>query len=145
MLRQAVQQSLAQPLHSPPLSTGAAPNSEPRVPAPLPSNSVVLTGPSLPNPPQPLPMAAPSASIQAAPMGRLLPQVDQYHPLHTLEYDHCPRDRPQQSRSRTRISGLSLMIDWVVPVVHKRMDPAQNLTRTLCEEIAIFVVRRRFL
>jgi hypothetical protein len=95
MLRQAAQQSLAQPLHSPPLSTGAAPNSEPRVPAPLPSDSVVLTGPSLPNPPQPLPMAAPSASLQAAPMGRLLPQVE---PVPSSSY---PRVRPLPQRPPT--------------------------------------------
>ena len=94
MLRQAVQQTLARPLHTPPSAT-TIPISEPRVPAPPLSESVVLSRPGLPKPPQPAPMAVPAMSIRSASVGWLPPQVE---PVPPPSY---PRVRPLPQRPPT--------------------------------------------
>lgn len=94
MLRQAVQQTLAQALHTPP-STTTIPSSEPRVPVPPLSESVVLSRPGLPKPPQPVPMAVSAMSIRSAPVGWLPPQVE---PVPPPSY---PQVRPLPQRPLT--------------------------------------------
>jgi hypothetical protein len=91
MLRQAAPQTLARPLYTPPLFTTTAPSSEPRVPAPPPFKSVVLSGTGLPTPP----MTIPAMSIQAAPVARPPPQVE---PISSSPY---PRVRPLPQRPPT--------------------------------------------
>jgi len=95
MLRQTVQQTLAKPLRTPPLSTATPLESERQIPAPSPSESVVLARPSLPKPPQPLPMAASAVSIQAVSMGRPLPRVE------PVTSSSSPRVRPLPQRPPT--------------------------------------------
>ena len=74
-LRQSAQQTLAQPLHTPSLSTGTVPSSKPQVPARTSSKSMVPSDPGLPKSPQPLPMTIPALSTEAAPVGRSPPRV----------------------------------------------------------------------
>lgn len=110
MLRQAGQQhTLAQPLYSLPLPTRTVPNSEPRVLTSRPSASVVLAIPSIPNLPQPLPMAGPSISIQAAPLARQLPQVG---PAPSSSSGPRVRPLPQRPPTAKPIEDESL---WAEP------------------------------
>lgn len=95
MLRQSSQKTLAQPLNTPRLSTRTASDSEPRLPRPHPSASVLPTVPSLPKPPQPLPMATPAVPMQGAPKGRPMPHN------RSVSSSSGPRVRPLPQRPPT--------------------------------------------
>ena len=95
MPMETTQQTLIQPPNPPAPSTSTASNSQTRLPRPHPSASVLLAGPSLPKPPQPLLIATPAVPMQAASMERPL------RPTGSVSSSSGPRVRPLPQRPPT--------------------------------------------